>query len=71
MTIRKKSFARGNRRKGRASRSPAILLNFLNSPARWAAQKDGQDLPVRQTLPPRDGAANSVKTLEKREKYQA
>jgi hypothetical protein len=68
MTIRKKSFARGSRRKGRASCGTAILLNFLKSMVRRTAQKDGQDLPVRQTLPPAEDGTNSVKTLEKRGK---
>jgi hypothetical protein len=65
LTIRKKSFARGSRRKGRANCRSAILLNFLLRPARQAAQKDGQELPVRQTLPPPDGGTNGVKSLEK------
>jgi len=64
MTIRKKSFARGTRRKGRASCSPAILLNFLKKLGRRTAQKDGQDLPMRQTLPRARKGLNSVKTLE-------
>jgi hypothetical protein len=65
---RKKIFAREVRRKGRANCRPAILLNFLGSTTLRAAQKDGQDLPVRQTLPPSCQGPNSVKSLEKRAK---
>jgi len=68
VTIRKKIFAREARRKGRANCGAAILLNFLESKRLAAAQKDGQDLPVRQTLPPSRHAPNSVKSLEKRAK---
>jgi hypothetical protein len=46
----------------------AILLKFLKIMARQTTQRDGQDLPVRQTLPPANDGPNSVKSLEKRGK---
>jgi len=51
------------RRKGRARRGSAILLRFLKTQSVSATQKDGQELPVRQTLPPARAGLNSVKTL--------
>jgi hypothetical protein len=39
-----------------------ISLDFPRGPAPRTAQKDGQDLPVRQTLPPRGSLVNGVKT---------
>jgi hypothetical protein len=38
------------------------LLNFSRGGPIQAAQKDGQDLPVRQTLPPASADLNGVKT---------
>jgi hypothetical protein len=70
MMIRKKIFARRTRRKGRARCSTPILLIFLESARRRAAQKDGQDLPVRQTLPPPRYSQDRAKTQKKREKSQ-
>jgi hypothetical protein len=66
MMIRKNIFARITRRKGRARCITAILLNFLAGAPATAAQKDGQDLPVRQTLPPGTPCLNSVKTQQNR-----
>jgi len=66
MMIRKNIFARITRRKGRARCITAILLNFLQRPPAATAQKDGQDLPVRQTLPPGTLRLNSVKTQQNR-----
>jgi hypothetical protein len=64
MMIRKNIFARITRRKGRARCITAILLNFLDGAPVATAQKDGQDLPVRQTLPPGTAHPNSVKTQQ-------
>jgi hypothetical protein len=51
-------------------RRPAILLNFLaGAPAR-TAQKDRQDVPVRQTLPPPQPGLDRIKTRQKREKFR-
>jgi hypothetical protein len=39
-----------------------ISLDFPQKPRLPTAQKDGQDLPVRQTLPPSGPGVNAVKT---------
>jgi hypothetical protein len=43
------------------------LLIFLREVPAEGAQKDGQDLPVRQTLPPGTPRLNSVKIQQNRE----
>jgi hypothetical protein len=48
-------------RKGRARCGSAILLRFSKTLTVCATQKDGQELPVRQTLPPVRSGLNSVK----------
>jgi hypothetical protein len=44
------------------------LLSFLPGEPARTAQKDGQDVPVRQSLPPSRLALYRVKTPQKQEK---
>lgn len=48
--------------------APAVLLNFQRLGFEKMAQRDGQELPVRQTLPPLHAAPNTVKTQQNGQK---